>query len=189
MTNLKEHLATRRSIPIPALRAPAPEGAELEEILRLAVRVPDHGKLAPWRVVAIRGQAAHRLGLEMAELATRKEGGLSDARRAFEEARFSRAPLVLAVISKAAPHFKIPEWEQQLSAGAFTMNLVHALNAFGYAATWITEWVTYDDDAKAALSILPEEKIVGFLYVGTPGEPPVERPRPDVADVLTILED
>lgn len=188
MTDLKHHLATRRSIPIPALRAPAPTGAELEDILRLAVRVPDHGKLAPWRVVAISGEAAVRLGQEMAELASRKEGTLSDARRAFEEARFSRAPLVLAVVSKAAPHFKIPEWEQQLSAGAFTLNLVLALNAFGYAATWITEWVSYDDDAKAALGILPEEKLAGFLYVGTPGEAPVERPRPEVADILTVLK-
>ncbi|MFD2238476.1 nitroreductase family protein [Aureimonas populi] len=185
MTSVQDHLATRRSIPIPALAAPAPEGDELARILSLAVRVPDHGKLAPWRFILIRGEPAAALGRAVAGLAERREGPLSEARRAFEENRFIRAPLVVAVVSTAGPHVKIPEWEQVLSAGAVTMNLIHAVHAHGYAANWITEWVSYDEDAKALLGVSPEEKIAGFIYIGTPSEPPSERPRPALADVVS----
>lgn len=185
MPDLKHHLASRRSVSIPALAAPAPSGAELDEILRLALRVPDHGKLAPWRLVLIRGAAAGRLGHALTQIAEDREGPLSDGRRAYELERFTRAPLVITVVSRAAPHFKVPEWEQVLSAGALTMNLVHALAAYGYAATWITEWPAYDDAAKAVLGIAPDEKVAGFLYVGTPTEERSERPRPDIAEVVT----
>jgi nitroreductase len=185
LTDLQTHLATRRSVSIPAVGEPAPSGEELERILTLAVRVPDHGKLAPWRFILIRSEAAARLGREMAELAEAREGPLSEAKRAFELNRFTRAPLVIAVVSTARPHFKIPEWEQELSAGAVTMNLVHALYAHGYTATWVTEWVAYDEAAKAALGISTEEKVAGFLYVGTPSEPPVERPRPALSEVVS----
>lgn len=185
MADVKDHLATRRSIPIPALRAPAPSGDELERILTLAVRVPDHGKLAPWRFILIRGEGARELGFEMARILSAKEGELSEARRAFEENRFTRAPLVVAVVSRAGPHVKIPEWEQVLSAGAVTMNLIHAVHAHGYAANWVTEWAAYDDAAKSALGIAPEEKVAGFVYIGTPSEPPSERPRPALADVVS----
>ncbi len=185
MTELKDHLATRRSISIPALNEPGPTNEQLDRILSMTVRVPDHGKLAPWRFVVIRGEAARDLGLRMAQIAEEKEGPLSEARRRFEEDRFSRAPLVVAVVSTARPHFKIPEWEQHLSVGAVTMNLIHACYAEGFATNWITEWPTYDEAAKAALGIGPEEKVAGFIYVGTPSEPPVERPRPALADVVT----
>lgn len=185
MTSLNDHLATRRSIAIPALNAPAPEGEQLDRILRMAMRVPDHGKLHPWRFILVRGEAAGRLGREMAKIAQAKEGPLSEGRRQFEENRFTRAPLVVAVVSTARPHFKIPEWEQELSVGAVTMNLIHAFYAEGYATNWITEWVAYDETAKAALGIAPEEKVAGFIYVGTPAEPPVERPRPSLAEIVT----
>lgn len=185
MTDLKDHLATRRSIAIPALNEPGPTPEQLDRILAMTVRVPDHGKLAPWRFIVIRDEAARDLGLRMAEIAEAKEGPLSEARRRFEEDRFTRAPLVVAVVSTARPHFKIPEWEQHLSVGAVTMNLIHACYAEGFATNWITEWVTYDEEAKAALGIAPEEKVAGFIYVGTPSEPPVERPRPALADVVT----
>lgn len=185
MTDLKDHLATRRSISIPALNEPGPTPEQLDRILTMTVRVPDHGKLAPWRFIVIRDEAARDLGLRMAEIAETKEGPLSEARRRFEEDRFTRAPLVVAVVSTARPHFKIPEWEQHLSVGAVTMNLIHACYAEGFATNWITEWVTYDEEAKAALGIAPEEKVAGFIYVGTPSEPPVERPRPALANVVT----
>lgn len=185
MTDLKDHLATRRSISIPALNEPGPTAEQLDRILTMTVRVPDHGKLAPWRFIVIQDEAARDLGLRMAEIAEAKEGPLSEARRRFEEDRFTRAPLVVAVVSTARPHFKIPEWEQHLSVGAVTMNLIHACYAEGFATNWITEWVTYDEEAKAALGIAPEEKVAGFIYVGTPAEPPVERPRPALADVVT----
>ena len=188
MTELKHHLATRRSISIPDIKAPAPEGEELDQILRLAVRVPDHGKLAPWRMILIRGDAAARLGKAMADIAESNEGPLSEARRAFELDRFTRAPLVVVVVSRATPHFKIPEWEQVLSAGALTMNVIHAMGAHGYAATWLTEWPAYDDRAKAALGVSPDEKIVGFLYVGTPADERSERPRPELSEIVTLAK-
>ena len=186
MIDAKTLLATRRSVPIPALAAPAPEGAELTEILTEATRVPDHGKLAPWRFILFRGEAASAFGKALAELAERREGqALSEGRRTFEENRFARAPLVIGVVSTAKPHFKIPEWEQVLSAGAATMNLIHAAHARGYGANWITEWVAYDDEAKSLMGIAPEEKVVGFVYIGTPTEKPSDRPRPDLAAVVS----
>ncbi|WP_019995133.1 nitroreductase family protein [Aureimonas ureilytica] len=179
-------LATRRSVPIPALVAPGPAGEELTQMLTEATRVPDHGKLAPWRFILFRGEAAPALGAAMAALAQRREGQpLSEGRRAYEEARFTRAPLVVGVVSTAKPHFKIPEWEQVLSAGAATMNLIHAAHARGYGANWITEWVAYDEDAKALMGIAPEEKVVGFVYIGTPTEKPSDRPRPELAAVVS----
>ncbi|WP_185985121.1 nitroreductase family protein [Aureimonas mangrovi] len=185
MTNVKDHLAQRRSIAIPSLKAPAPTGDELDAILTLAVRVPDHGKLAPWRFILIRDKAAERLGATMAEIAARKDGELSEGRRNFELDRFTRAPLVVAVVSSAREHFKIPQWEQVLSAGAVTMNLIHAVHAHGYAANWITEWPAYDEEAKAALGIQPDEKVAGFVYIGTPEVGPTERPRPALADIVS----
>jgi len=186
VTDAKTLLATRRSVPIPALRDPAPSEAELTEIFTAATRVPDHGKLAPWRFVLCRGQVGAELGRRLADLAERREGQpLGEARRAYEEQRFTRAPLVVGVVSTAKPHFKIPEWEQVLSVGAATMNLIHAVHARGYGANWITEWVAYDEDAKALMGIAPDEKVAGFVYVGTPADVPSDRPRPDLAAVVS----
>lgn len=185
MTDTTRYLQTRRSIPIPALRAPAPNDAEIATILTIASRVPDHGKLAPWRFVIYRGDVAAQIGTALADLVERREGPLGEARRDMEEKRFARAPLVIGVVSTARPHVKIPEWEQVLSAGAAAMNLVHAAHSLGFGANWVTEWVAYDDEAKAILGIAPEEKPVGFIHLGTPAEPPVDRPRPDLAAIVT----
>ncbi len=185
MIDAKTLLATRRSVSIPALRAPGPSEDALRDILTAASRVPDHGKLAPWRFILFRGPAAPALGRAMADLAERREGPLSEARRAYEEARFTRAPLVVGIVSTARPHFKIPEWEQVLSAGAATMNLIHAAHALGFGANWITEWPAYDDEAKAIMGIAPEERVVGFIYIGTPSEAPSDRPRPELSLIVS----
>ncbi|MBB3951322.1 nitroreductase family protein [Aureimonas jatrophae] len=182
MIDAQTLLSTRRSVPIPALRAPAPEGAELDDILVEAMRVPDHGKLAPWRFILFRGDGARKMGQKLADVAERREGTLGEGRRAYEETRFTRAPLVVGVVSTAKPHFKIPEWEQVLSVGAATMNLIHAAHARGYGANWITEWVAYDDDAKAIMGIKADEKVAGFVYIGTVSERPSDRPRPAITD-------
>ena len=182
----KDFLAARRSAAIPALLAPAPSGAELDDILRIASRVPDHGKLSPWRFILFRGEPAVSLGKALARILERREGQpLSETRRAFEEGRFTRAPLVVGVVSTARPHVKIPEWEQVLSAGAATMNLIHAAHASGYGANWITEWPAYDEEAKAVLGIKPDEKVVGFVYIGTANETQSERPRPELSSVVS----
>ncbi|WAJ30767.1 nitroreductase family protein [Antarcticirhabdus aurantiaca] len=186
MVDAATHLKTRRSIPIPMLKEPGPNEAELSAILEIAARVPDHGKLAPWRFILYRGDAARSIGEALFAIVRRRDGeSQTDTRRAVETGRFTRAPLVVGVVSKAAPHVKIPEWEQVLSAGAAAMNLIHAAHAHGYAANWVTEWVAYDDEAKAVLGIAPNEKVVGFIHIGTPTEPPSERPRPALADIVS----
>jgi nitroreductase len=179
-------LSTRRSIPIPMLGLPAPSDAELETILTIGARVPDHGKLAPWRFILYRGAAAKAAGEGLAAMIEARDGApLSEGRRRVETTRFTRAPLVIGVISTAREHVKIPEWEQVLSGGAAAMNIVHAAHAMGYAANWVTEWMAYDVEAKALLGIAPDEKVIGFIHVGTPQEPPSDRPRPALADIVS----
>ncbi|MCW4114499.1 nitroreductase [Aurantimonas sp. MSK8Z-1] len=185
MTDALTALATRRSIPIPALAAPAPEGAVLDRILTIAARVPDHGKLAPWRFILYRGAVREAVGEALLRLVEARDAEITDSRRAAERGRFARAPLVVGVVSTARPHVKIPEWEQVLSAGAATMNLIHAAHAAGFAANWVTEWVAYDEEAKAVLGIAPDEKVVGFVHIGTPSEPPSERPRPELSAIVS----
>ena len=185
MSDTTGYLQTRRSIAIPALRAPAPEADQLATMLTIAARVPDHGKLAPWRFVLYRGDAAVKIGQALAALVEAREGPLSEIRRDMEEKRFSRSPLVVGVISTAGPHVKIPEWEQVLSAGAAAMNLVHAAHSLGFGANWVTEWVAYDEAAKGILGIAAEEKTVGFIHIGTPGEPPQDRPRPALEEIVS----
>lgn len=185
MTETIDQLLTRRSVAIPALREPAPSAEELETLLTAASRVPDHGKLAPWRFVIYRPEVGREIGKALAELAERREGPLSEVRRDAELKRFARSPLVIGVISTAGPHVKISEWEQVLSAGAATMNLVHAAHALGFAANWVTEWVAYDDEAKALLGIAANEKVAGFVHIGTPGDAPADRPRPALSDIVS----
>jgi len=102
-----------------------------------------------------------------------------------EETRLSRAPVVVAVVSTAAPHFKIPEWEQVMSAGAVCLNLLMAANALGYASNWLTEWYAFDERAYPLLGVKPGEKIAGFIHIGTAMVPPTERPRPELAEIVT----
>ncbi len=186
MTDATHLLATRRSIPIPMLAAPAPSETELEAMLTIAARVPDHGKLAPWRFILYRGEPAAAIGRALAKIVAAREGErMTETRQRVEAERFTRAPLVVGVVSTAREHVKIPVWEQQLSGAAAAMNFVHAVHAHGYAANWVTEWVAYDDEAKAVLGIAPEEKVIGFIHVGTPTEPPSERPRPELSQIVT----
>ena len=185
MNDLTRYLTSRRSIAIPALLAPAPDEAALRQMLTIAARVPDHGKLAPWRFILYRGDAAARIGIALRELVENREGAIGESRRDMEEKRFSRSPLVIDVVSRARPHAKIPEWEQVLSAGAAAMNLVHAAHSLGFGANWLTEWVAYDDEAKAILGIAGDEKVAGFIHVGSHHDAPEDRVRPELADIVT----
>ena len=184
MTETTRFLESRRSIPIPALGLPAPDDAQIEAILTIASRVPDHGKLAPWRFVLYRGDTAVKIGKALAAVAETRDGPLGEGRREMEERRFSRSPLVIGIVSTAKPHVKIPEWEQALSAGAAAMNLIHAVHAMGFGANWVTEWVAYDEEAKALLGIAPTEKVAGFVHIGTSGDRPADRPRPALSDIV-----
>jgi nitroreductase len=175
-----DHLLTRSSAPIPELKEPAPSDQEIETILTAATRVPDHGRLAPWRFILYRGDARARVGELLLDLAEQREGPLPEGRRNQELTRFSRAPLVVGVISSPKESPKIPQWEMFLSGAAAAMNLVHAANALGYGTNWITNWYSDTEEGRAILGLAPHEQVVGFIHIGTYEGQPFERPRPDV---------
>ncbi|MBS7536065.1 nitroreductase [Ancylobacter sonchi] len=178
-------LKLRKSPKIFDIVAPGPNTAEIDEMLTIASRVPDHGKLAPWRFVVFEGAGRDRAGAVIAEV-FQKDVPEADADRVnIERTRLSRAPLVVAVVSKAAPHVKIPEWEQLLSGAAACTLLVLAANALGYVATWLTEWYAYDVRVRTALGLAADERIVGFVHIGTLARPQEDRPRPALADIVT----
>ncbi len=186
---LIDYLATRRSVPAFQMCEPGPSTAELEQILTLAVRVPDHGKIAPWRFVVYRGAERARIGEALLGMALEKNPELSEEMIGVERARFTRAPVVIGVISTAGPHVKIPEWEQLMSAGAVCLNLLMAANAHGYVSNWLTEWFAYDENAHPLLGIKPGEKVAGFIHIGSTTFPISERPRPALGDVVTWVGD
>ncbi len=179
-------LASRRSVKPDRLLAPGPNPEELETMLRIASRVPDHKKLAPWRFIILEGDARARLGDVIAEACIAEERERpSEVRLAMERGRLTRAPLVIAVVSRVVPHRSAPEWEQILSAGAASFSLCLAANALGYGTSWITEWIAYSPRVRAALGLAGNERIAGFVYVGRPAEPPEERERPALAGIVS----
>lgn len=186
MTNPNiDFLMQRSSAPIPELREPAPGDEEIRTMLRIATRVPDHGRLEPWRFILYRGEARHRVGEQLAAIAERLEGPLSEGRRQQELARFARAPLVVGVVSSPKDNPKIPQWEMLLSGGAVAMNLLHAAHAMGYGANWITNWYSDKEEARTMLGLAPHERVVGFVHIGTFEGTAPERPRPDVEKLVT----
>ena len=185
MTNPNiDFLMRRSSAPIPELREPAPGDEEIRTMLRIATRVPDHGRLEPWRFILYRGEARQRVGEQLAAIAERLEGPLSEGRRQQELARFARAPLVVGVVSSPKDNPKIPQWEMLLSGGAVAMNLLHAAHAMGYGANWITNWYSDKEEARTMLGLAPHERVVGFVHIGTFEGTAPERPRPDVEKLV-----
>ncbi|MFN3523097.1 MAG: nitroreductase [Phenylobacterium sp.] len=175
-----EFLARRRSTSAVMLAEPPPSQDELSALLRLAARTPDHGKLSPWRFIVLdpanKGAYADRL-----EALARSRG---DERAAAKLAKLKAPPLGVAVVSRTVGG-EIPEWEQVLSAGAVCTTLLYAAQALGYGANWITDWYAYDEEAKAILGLQPEEKVAGFIFMGTAKEAPLERERPVVNSLVT----
>ncbi|WP_428029744.1 nitroreductase family protein [Ancylobacter sp.] len=178
-------LKTRKSPKLFDLTSPGPNAAELDAMLAIASRVPDHGKLAPWRFIIFEGAGRERAGDAIAALFLKDHPDADADRVAIEQTRLTRAPVVVAVVSKAGAHVKIPEWEQTLSAAAACTLLVVAAHAHGYAATWLTEWYAYDSRARAALGLEEHERITGFVHIGTLARPQEDRPRPALADIVT----
>jgi nitroreductase len=176
---LLDMLALRRSIKVAHLAEPGPDHATLQAILQIGARVPDHGKLGPWRFIILAGKDRLAYGNQIAALLAQRSPAMDEARLSIERDRFARAPVVVAIVSTAAPHAKIPEWEQVLSVGAVCHNIMLAARGFGFGSVWLTEWVAYDSEALALLGVNEGEKLAGFIYIGTATEPPVERPRPD----------
>jgi nitroreductase len=175
-----QFLARRRSASALTLGAPAPSPAELDTLLRLATRVPDHGKLTPWRFIIVEGPEKSRLVERLAGLAEAK----GDATLVGKLGKLKVPPLAVFVVS-APKAGAIPEWEQRLSAGAVCATLLYAALAMGYGANWITDWYSYDPDATAILGLSADERVAGCLLFGTPREPPLERERPNPGALVT----
>jgi nitroreductase len=180
-------LRRRRSLPPQGMTGPGPNPQEIETMLTIASRVPDHGKLAPWRFLVFEGPARDRAGAIAAKILEADDPSVTEARRQVELTRFSRAPLVIGVISRARPHVKIPEWEQVLSAGAACLNLEIAANAMGYVTAWLTEWCAYDRRFCEAIGVEAGEKIAGFVHIGRANMVSEDRPRPRLADIVSLF--
>jgi nitroreductase len=189
MPDALELLKTRRSVKPMELTGPGPTGTEIETLLKIASRVPDHGKLAPWRFILFEGPARDKAGDAIANIFRADHPDATPDQVEFERKRLARAPLVVAVVSRAGPHVKIPEWEQLLSAGASAMSLVFAAHAIGYAASWITEWYAYDRRVLDALGVAPHERVAGFVHIGRPAKAPEDRERPTLDAIVTRFGD
>lgn len=184
-TALRDYLLTRRSIGPAFLAEPGPDAEALRVILTIGTRVPDHGKLAPWRLVLFAGDDRAAAGEKLAAIAKAKNPDIDQASLDAERMRFLPAPLTIGVISTAAPHAKIPEFEQLLSAGNVAFNLVHAAYAMGFAAQWVTRWYAFDPEASKMLGAVDGEKFIGFVHIGTPTASIEDRPRPALEEVVT----
>lgn len=176
-------LKTRRSAKSKTMIAPGPDAQELEDILSVGLRVPDHGKIAPWRFVIIEGDAQARFSRGLVDLYKAEKPG-APALETQAIAEFpTAAPLLIAVLSRVNAERKIPAWEQELSAGAVCQNMLIAAHAMGYAGQWLTGWPAYAAGAAALLGGEPTDKIAGYLFFGTAGCPLKERPRPQLSEV------
>jgi nitroreductase len=183
-----DYLKTRRSVTLPFLAEPGPNSAQLEEMLTMATRVPDHGKLAPWRLVTYSGDARVEIGERLAHIVKQKDPDVDADRLNVERQQFLPAPLTVGVISSPKAHPKIPEFEQLISAGCVALNLVHAANAMGFGAHWITRWFCYDSIAASMLGAREGERFVGFVHIGTPQTRLEERERPDLKTVVSAWQ-
>jgi nitroreductase len=178
-------LNARRSTPSRALGEPGPSPAQLDELITAAIRVPDHGKLTPWRLLLIRGDARRGLGEALAQIHERKEPGIADAQLLKDRERYTFAPLIVAVIARIDDqHPKIPAQEQLLSAACVAYNLLLGAQSLGFGAQWLTGWAAYDAQAAALLGLATGERVIAFVHIGTPREVMPERPRPAVADII-----
>jgi nitroreductase len=177
-------LLERHSTPSRQLGLPAPDAASLQALLEAAIRVPDHGKLVPFRLLLIQGTARDALGQFMAGRSAQRNPG-AEALIEKDRARFGHAPLIITVIAHPQANPKVPEWEQLLTAGCVCMNLLHAAHALGFGAQWLTAWMAEDRPLAEHLGLTHDERIVGFVHIGTPKMAVPDRDRPDLASLLT----
>ena len=182
-------LLSRRSGSAKAMTGPGPTPEQLDLILTAASRVPDHGKLTPWRFIVFGGEDRARFGDHLARLFRDANPQAIDELVEAERRRFLRAPTVVGVVSRAVGNPKTPEWEQVLSAGAACMALSLATHALGYTTSWLTEWYAYDERVRPLLGLEPHERMAGFVYLGTPAIPLEDRPRPALETIVTRWRD
>ena len=179
---------TRKSVPLTQFKGPGPDDAQITELLEIAARVPDHGRVEPWRFIIYRGEAALKAGVDIAALAVKRRGEIPEAEMERERNRLNRAPLAVGVISSVNAESHIPDWEQFLSAGAVAMNLVSAATAAGFAANWITGWFCDDEEGRTIIGLEPHERVAGIIHIGNYDVKIPDRPRPDVSSITSIYQ-
>ena len=172
-------LQTRRSALAKAMKGPGPSAEQIDQLLEMAVRVPDHGKLSPWRFILFEGEGRVKIGEVLARRWRQLHPDHSNETVDQQRQTFMRAPLVIAVVSSITDTVKIPAWEQEMSAGALCHNLLLGATALGFGSQWISGWCAFDDTVLKAMGLASHEKIAGFVYVGTASEELSDRPRPD----------
>ncbi len=177
-------LDARRSVPAKQLGEPGPDPDTLLRMLASAVRVPDHGKLVPYRFLRIAGDARHSLGAFLAERSQQRDPQVAQAQLDKDRQRFSHAPVIITVVASPRPSPKVPEQEQLMTAGCVCFALLQAAQALGYGAQWLTAWMAFDPAVHAHLGLAEGERIAGFIHIGTPKTAAPERDRPDPAALL-----
>lgn len=182
-------LRQRHSAPSRQLAEPAPDPATLADLLETALRVPDHGKLVPFRLITLRGEQKLNFGERLAALAITRHPDMSDTKRERERLRYTFAPLVVVVVCRIDTGSSVPPLEQQLTAGCVAYNLLLGASALGFGAQWLTGWAAYDRDVSALLGLTEHEQVVGFVHLGTPQIEVPDRDRPTLADLLSDWSD
>jgi nitroreductase len=178
-------LLSRRSCPARAMMGPGPSKTQLADILRAGARVPDHGKLFPWRFILFEADGRARFANILADVLTQESASPSQIDE--WRMRVTAAPVMIGVVSSARELIKIPVWEQELSAGAVCQNMLIAAHAMGFVGNWLTEWYSYHPAVKQKIGLQPGERMAGFIYIGTPKEEVTERPRPDMGQILSYF--
>ncbi|MBY0532184.1 MAG: nitroreductase [Xanthobacteraceae bacterium] len=185
MPSALELLKTRTSPKAADLVPPAPSEAQLAEILTVAARVPDHGMMKPWRFIVLPRETRGPLVEKLTANFRSGNPNASDAEVDKQRLRFGGSPLIVTVVSKVSPNPKVPDIEQLLSAGAACMNLLNAAHAMGFGANWLTGWAAFDKSSKELFGLADNEQIVGFVHIGTVKGEIFQRPRPDMAQIVS----
>ncbi len=178
-------LNQRHSVPSRQLGEPAPDDATLRALLQAAIRVSDHGKLVPFRLIELRGEAKLQFGERLAERAIARDPDLPESKQEKERLRYTFAPLVIVVVACLHPDSSVPEIEQKLCAGNVACNLLLGAHALGYGAQWLTGWAAYDDEAARIIGLGAHEHVIGFVHIGTPRIDVPDRDRPALDDLLS----
>lgn len=184
LSSLNNYLSSRRSCRPRDMIAPGPSDVQVEKLVTTALRTPDHGKLAPWRVIQIGDDQRARLAAELVKAYRAEKPDAGRLELESMETMAHQAPTLLVVLSSPVASTKIPLWEQELSCGSFCMNILHAIHAQGFVGGWITGWPTFNDNVRDLFGKAPD-RIAGFIFAGTAGAELEERPRPDLDSVLS----
>jgi nitroreductase len=185
MPSALELLKTRTSPKAADLVPPAPDEQQLSEMLTIAARVPDHGMMKPWRFIVLPKETRGPLVDKLTANFRAGNPNASDAEVDKQRLRFGGSPLIVTVVSKVSPNPKVPDIEQLLSAGAACMNLLNAAHALGFGANWLTGWAAFDKSSKELFGLAENEQIVGFIHIGTVKGEVFQRPRPDLAQIVS----